>query len=377
MKKNHNIRIVEYFEDVETTETHDGYYYSVGEAITIVILGTFCGLTNLKQIQQWAAHAKIRTVLRERFGVRDVPCYYWLTCLMKLIKPESMNAHFMEWVQDGLPKTLEDITVSLDGKTIRSTGSMDRYKNPLHIVSAQIAELGLTFGQEAVESKSNEIPAVQRLIKMLHIKGCVVVADALNCQTETAEAIVAQEADYLLSAKGNQPTLMEEIENYVQDEDLRKEMETAETNETNRGRIETRTSFVTSDIDWLYGKERWIKLSSIGAINTRFTTKDGTSDEWHYYISSKKLTAEELLKHARAEWSVETMHWLLDVHFVEDACRVQDENIQKNLNIIRKIVLNSLKLFKVTAGSKRPLSNIMLDCLIDPEFILDILNCQN
>ena len=88
-----------------------------------------------------------------------------------------------------------------------------------------------------------------------------------------------------------------------------------------------------------------MNLRCIGAINTRFTTKSGTSNEWHYYISSKALTAEELLKHARAEWSVETMHWLLDAHFEEDSCRVQDENLQKVLNIIRKVVINSLRVF--------------------------------
>ena len=53
-------------------------------------------------------------------------------------------------------------------------------------------------------------------------------------------------------------------------------------------------------------------LSCIGTINRRFTYKGNTSDEWHYYISSRKLTAEGLLKHARSEWSVESMHWLLD-----------------------------------------------------------------
>ena len=254
---------------------------------------------------------------------------------------------------------------------------MESYDNPLHIVSAQIAELGLTLGQEAVESKSNEIPATQRLIKMLKLKDCIVVADALNCQTETAKAIVEKEADYLLSVKDNQANLKKDIEDFIQDKDLRKTMSTAETHEKSRGRIEKRTAFVTSDTDWLLGKENWSKLTSIGAINTRFTTKSGESNEWHYYISSKKLTAEELLKHARAEWSVESMHWLLDVHFDEDFCRVEDENIQQILNIIRKIVINSLRLFKTASKSKKSFSNLMIDCLLDHSFILHILKAQN
>ena len=45
-------KLVEYFEDVETTGEHSGYFYSVGEALTIVILGSICGLKNVCQIHQ-------------------------------------------------------------------------------------------------------------------------------------------------------------------------------------------------------------------------------------------------------------------------------------------------------------------------------------
>ena len=212
---------------------------------------------------------------------------------------------------------------------------------------------------------------------MLRLQGCIVVADALHCQKDTAKTIILQGADYLLSVKDNQPNLKKDIEDYVQDEQLRKTMETAATNEKNRERGERRTAYVTSDIDWLDFKSDWVNLRCIGAIKTRFTTKSGISNEWHYYISSKALTAEELLKHARAEWSIETMHWLLDVHFGEDFCRVQDDNLQKILNIIRKMVINSLRVFRGKTKSKRPFSNIMLHCLIDPMFILDIVKCLN
>ena len=287
-----------------------------------------------------------------------------------------MNDCFSRWVMSLLPPGKEGYTISLDGKTVRSTASMERYEDPLHIVSAQISELGLTLGQEAVEGKSNEIPTVQRLLKMLRIKGCVVVADAMHCQKETAAAIINQGGDYLLSVKGNQPDLKNDIEDYVQDQRLRATMKTAKTTEKNRGRIENRTAYVATDIDWM-NKEDWTHLRCIGAINTNFIAKSSTSNEWHYYISSKPLTADALLKHARAEWSVETMHWLLDVHFDEDSCRVQDENVQKVLNIIRKVVLNYFRLFRDKTHSSRPFSSLMLDCLIDPSSISYILALEN
>jgi predicted transposase YbfD/YdcC len=149
-------------------------------------------------------------------------------------------------------------------------------------------------------------------------------------------------------------------------------MESATVREKNRERIEKRTAFVTDDVSWLDLEKQWAGLSCIGAINTQFTTKAGTSNEWHYYISSKPLTAQELLKHARAEWSVETMHWLLDVHFCEDSCRIQDEGVQQILNIVRKIVLNSLRLYRDVHCPKRSFSTLMLGCLIDPASILTL-----
>ncbi len=207
----------------------------------------------------------------------------------------------------------------------------------------------------------------------MQIEGCIVVADALNCQTKTAKSIIDRKADYLLSVKDNQGTLKNDIEDYVQDDNLRKTMDTCSVCEKNSGRIEQRTAFSTCDIEWLAGKRNWENLACIGAVNTKFTTPKGTTDEWHYYISSRRLSAEELLRHARLEWSVETMHWLLDVHFREDFCRVEDKNVQQNLNIVRKIVLNSIKAFKTKTNSKRPISKIMLDCLLESDNMLSIL----
>ena len=91
----------------------------------------------------------------------------------------------------------KSLTIAIDGKEIRSTGKMKKYDSPLHIVSAHIGELGLTLAQKTVESKSNEIPAVQELIKTLEIAGCMVAADALNCQIQTAQVIIDAKADYL------------------------------------------------------------------------------------------------------------------------------------------------------------------------------------
>ena len=190
-----NNRITEYYEEVEITGEYDGYFCSVLEAITIVILGSICGLKNVKQIHQWAANERVSGFLKEEFGIHHVPCYYWLLCLLKLVKKESLNRCFVGWVYSVMPEKAKDLTISLDGKTVCSTNRIEKCESPLHIISAQISELGLTLAQRSTDEKSNEILAVQELLKELNIKGHLVTADALNCQIDTAEIIVKEKAD--------------------------------------------------------------------------------------------------------------------------------------------------------------------------------------
>ncbi|MFI3258278.1 MAG: ISAs1 family transposase [Spirochaetales bacterium] len=253
-------KITEYFEGIESEREYDPYFCSVAQALTIVIVGTFCGYTNLYKIHYWAKSQIVKTILKEHFGVQYIPSYYWLTCLMALIKPESLNECFNTWVESLVPEGLEGKTVAFDGKTICSTGKMEAFESALHVVSAQIAELGLTFAQETVGEKTNEIPTVQKLIRKLQLKGCIVVADALNCQKESAKAIIEQKAHYVLSVKDNQSTLKQDIKDFVQDEKLQQTMQSTQTIETARGRKETRTSYVSHDVEWLNLNHEWEKL---------------------------------------------------------------------------------------------------------------------
>lgn len=359
-----NIR--EYFEEVEINKEYDGYYYAIPDAICIVLLGSLCGLKNIKQIHQWAVNARTKEFLKKELQIERIPCYYWLLCLLKLVKPDSLNQCLMNWAESLLPKERRNITIALDGKTIRSTGKMDSYTNPLHIVSAQLCEMGITLASKSVDGKSNEIPAVQELLKELDIRDCIIVADALNCQKKTAKAVIDGRGDYLLSVKGNQSSLEADIADYVQNPELQSGMERYMKTELNRGRIEKRTAYVTNDVSWLYGRQEWLKLSCIGAIHREIEEKGKKTREWHYYIASKKLTAEELLHHARMEWAVESMHWLLDVHFGEDYCRIESRTVQENLNILRKCAISIIKGFKERTASKSALSHIMFECLLDP-----------
>ena len=375
-------------EVLETEREYDGYFCSIKAAVIIVILGSLCDLQSVKKIHAWATTEHVRKFLEETFGIKRIPYYWWLLSLLGIIRPESLNECMKQWVACVVPELAakleaeeneqskqkkKTLTIVIDGKEIRSTGKMKKYDNPLHIISAQIGELGLTLAQRTVATKSNEILAVPELIKELAIPGCMVVADAMNCQIETAEAIVEAKADYLLSAKGNQQALMNDIAEYVHDTKLRAKMDRVSRTERGHGRKETRRAYTSADVSWQPGGRVWPELKCIGALHTRFETSKGVTEEWHYYISSKALRAQELLHHAREEWSVESMHWLLDVHFDEDRCRVQSKNVQQNLNMLHKCALNIIRIYKRETQSKLPLNGIMFGALMNPQALLPLL----
>ena len=187
---------------------------------------------------------------------------------------------------------------------------------------------------------------------------------------KSAKAVVKAGGDYLFSVKDNRPTLKDDIEFFFQNE---KGVEKFIQTEKNGGRIEKRTAFVCREIDWLQGIEDWLNLSCIGAIHTEFEKNGKKSSEWHYYISSASLTAENLLKHARLEWGVEAMHWLLDIHFNEDRTRVWDMNVQKTLNLTRKIALNLAREYRAQVCPKTPISGVLKKNLFDITNLAELL----
>lgn len=238
----HLRRLGYYLSIVPSIKKYKGYWVRLEHIVIILICGSFCGLTKLEEIYDYAKSKPARKMLREVFKIYLIPSYSHFLRLLKLIDADELNEVFIAWCR-WIVYDLKKKTISLDGKTVKSTANMKEYERPLHIVSAVIAENGLTIGQLATDSKSNEIPAVQELI---------------------------------------------------------------------------------------------------------------------YYT--------------RNEWSVETMHWLLDVNLKEDSSRVRNKNTQIVLNIFRKIVLNCLVSYKTFHNSKTAISKIMRTNLFDTAELVNILS---
>ena len=354
-------RLQEQLAVLEQETEHKGYYYRVTDALTIMICGMLCNLQSIADIYDWAQAEPVRDFMFREFHIYKIPSRAQFYNLIGCIKYERFQEVFISWVETVVQNGEELRTIAIDGKTICSTEKRVAEGQGVHILSAVMSESKMILGSMPCETKISEPQVFRALIKILNISGAIVVADALHCQKKSAEAVVDEDGDYIFSVKDNQPSLKENIELYVQNEELDSFSQT----EKNGGRIEKRTAYTTTEIDWLPNKEQWAKLTTIGAIHTEFTKGNKTSSEWHYYISSREISPKDLLHHARLEWTVESMHWLLDVHFQEDKTKVWSMNVQKNLNIMRKIALNLARLYKNRYEPRAAISGILKRNLFD------------
>lgn len=354
-------RLREKMTEVEKECERKGYYFKISDALTIMICGMLCGLKNISDIYEWAKSEPARQFLFDEFKIHKLPSRAQFYNLIGYVNPKKFNIMFIEWVEEILKNDNKDRTIAIDGKTICSANQRSEDGQPLRILSAVVSESKLILGSQPCKTKISEPEVFRELIGILDVSGAIVAADALHCQKKSAKKVIEENGDYLFVVKDNEPRLREDIELYIQNEEL----EQFTQKELNGGRIEKRTAYTAAAIDWLNGKEKWESLSMIGAIHTEFTKGEKTSSEWHYYISSHKLTPKELPRHARLEWAIESVHWLLDVHFLEDKTKVWDMNVQQNLNIMRKIALNLAREYKNRFEPKKAISGILKRNLFD------------
>lgn len=365
MEKQNNT-ITAYFSSI-TDPRADNSTHKLLDIFSITIIAVLCGCEDWEEI---VLYGQCREEFLKGFLElpNGIPSHDTFERVFKRIAPSEFEKCFIDWANSLCMGRVKGL-VSIDGKTLRGSGTKSKSKSAIHMVSAWSNENQLVLGQLKVDSKTNEIKAIPMLLDLLDIKGCTVTIDAMGCQKEIAGNIIDSGADYILALKGNQKELYEEVENAFAKCPSDSNDKTIE---KDHGRIETRECAVIQDMEWIYEKENWEGLKSIIKVDSKRELKGKVETQTRYYISSLDIHASEANKLVRHHWGIEnSLHWVLDVTFREDDSRVRTGNSSENLSIIRRMVLNIIKADKTT---KLSLNKKRLKASLDDKYLIHLLN---
>jgi len=369
----HGLGWLEFFEEVAEPRQKAKVLYPLPELLLCCLVGVLCGAEGWVEVEEYgeAKLAFLRRFLRFKHGIASHDTF---SDVFNALDPEGFKAAFIAWTA-ALQEDIREIVAvkpapaKAGGKTLRRSFDRGAGQGPIHMISAWAAGQRLVLGQLAVGAKENEITAIPELLALLNLKGAIVTIDAIGCQKKIAATIRDRGADYLLALKDNQPSLCRDVADFLIEQRAcgfkdcaAASWATHQTTDADHGRIETRRHIgrsllrpeITSDIGWLRQRHpEWPDLLSIGMIEAvREPPGKPTSCQTRYYIASIAPDAIEFADAARQHWSIENgLHWVLDVVYREDECRIRKRNGPANFATIRHMTLNLLQRTK-TAKKK-------------------------
>ncbi|PSB13800.1 ISAs1 family transposase [Phormidesmis priestleyi ULC007] len=373
MKLKSKGKLCEHFGEIEDPRIERSKRHKLIDILTIAILAVICGADSWVGMESFG-QAKVKWLKRILELPNGIPSHDTFARVFARLNPEQFQACFLKWVRS-LVRLSDEEVVAIDGKTLRQSYDSVDDKAAIHMVSAWATANRLVLGQRKVDAKSNEITAIPQLIKLLELEGCIVTIDAMGCQKQIAKQIVAREADYVLALKDNQGNLFADVQqifdhaqacNFVGIEHT-----FDQTTEKGHGRVEIRRCWTMEQVEFLVDANKWEKFTSIGMIQAERRTQGKIERETRYYISSLSSDAARLSRAVRSHWLVENaLHWVLDLAFLEDTCRVRKDFAPENLAVVRHIALN---LLAQETSLKLGIKNKRLRAGWDENYLLKIL----
>jgi predicted transposase YbfD/YdcC len=278
-----------------------------------------------------------------------IPSHDTFGRVFALLDPKALQEGFRRWME-ALVEVTAGRVIAVDGKTLRRSFDTADGRGPLHLVSAWAAANHLLLGQQAVDSKSNEITAIPELLKILDLAGAIVTIDAMGCQKTIAAQIVAAGADYVLALKDNQETLHAEVQELftqgLENDFAGMEHHYYRTVDKNHGRVETRHYYVVPVPEELAERHAgWQGLRSLGMVfSERQVGQAEPTCETRFFINSLPPRVKTFAQAVRSHWGIEnSLHWVLDISFREDESRLRKDHGPENLALLRRLAASLLQ----------------------------------
>lgn len=366
--------IIEYFADLTDPRIERCRRHKLVDIIFIAVCGVICGADSFTEMEDFGLEKQVW--LAQFIALPNgVPSHDTFNRVFARLKPDEFQHCFINWIR-AVTKATDGQVVPIDGKRLRRSHNRSVGQEAIELVSAWAAENRLTLAQVKVEAESNEIKAVPKLLRLLELTGCIVTADALNCQKEIASEVRAQGADYVLALKGNQGLIHQDVERFLravrEDHTYGFTISTHQEIDGEHGRIETRHYWQVNAPEHLSGKDEWKDLKSVGLVEATREVAGKTSRELRYYLSSLEVDAVRFAEAVRQHWSIENCcHWILDVVFREDDSRVRVGHATENFALVRRVALGLLQQDK---ADKRGIKRKRLKAALNEDYLLKVLN---
>ena len=337
-------KMLDYFKEMKDYRQSWKIRHSLEDIIVIIICAVVSGAENIAEIGLYAKCKEewLRRILKLAHGIPSVDT---IERFVRYMNPKEFKRSFLHWVRNAARVSNGEI-IPIDGKALR--GSKGSGEKAIYMVSAWARKNGVVLAQEKVTKKSNEITAIPRLLRVLEIKGCIVTIDAMGCQTKIAKKIIKSKADYVLALKENHKLLYKNVETFFKDcvmnsfENVARDCHIEKSK--GHGRIETRGYCITNDLSRIEGKDEWVGLKSIGMTISEREIKGVKTTQIRYHLCSIEPNALKYADAVRGHWAIEnSLHWVLDVVFNEDAQKNRKDNSTENMAVIRHTALNIMK----------------------------------
>jgi predicted transposase YbfD/YdcC len=331
-----------YFKDMPDHRQKGKVVYPLDEILLLCLLAVLAGAETFVDIARFG-EKKLELLRRFRPFRDGSPAHDHLGDIFATLDAQAFQRCFVAWVA-ALTKTPAEV-IAIDGKTSRRSYQKKGSKEPIHMVSAFAARQRLVLGQLKVSEKSNEIVAIPALLDMMAIEGAVVTIDAMGCQRGIANKIIAKKADYIIALKGNQGTLHEDVKVFAAEQKANGFKDTTisrhETVDGEHGRIETRTTTMIHDVQWLRERHAWPGLKGGVVVESQREIDGKITRETRYYITSLSVPAQTIGPMIRDHWAIEnSLHWVMDMVFRDDECRVRTDHAPANFTTLKHMANN-------------------------------------
>lgn len=319
--------------------------YPLDEVLLLCLLAVLAGADTFVDIARFGTR-KIDLMRRFRPFRDGTPSHDHLGDILATLDADQFQRCFVAWVASltGVPEGV----IAIDGKTLRRSHHGKGGKAAIHMVSAFAARQRLVLGQVKVAEKSNEIVAIPKLLDLMAIEGAIVTIDAMGCQRDIAQKVIDKKADYVLALKGNQGTLRDDVHLFCAEQKANgfadAEISRAETVDGDHGRIETRTTTVIQEVEWLRQRHKWPGLNGVVIVESARQIDGAITSETRIYITSLRLPAHLMGPIVRDHWSIENkLHWVMDMIFRDDECRVRTHHAPANFTTLKHMALNLIR----------------------------------